>query len=83
MITRDFFPGYNLFCNIAPSSGLFFVIVVESGVIRFCLAPEQAIHLGMSAFKTLVVGWIIRRTSSPFSSEPRDDYGLARMDKIR
>lgn len=72
-----------MFCNIAPSSDLILVIVVESGVIRFCLATEQAIHFGMRVFETLFVGLIIRRTSSPFASEPQDDSGLASIDNIR
>jgi hypothetical protein len=69
--------------RIAPSSDLFLIIVVESGVIRFCLATEQAMHFGIRAFETFVPGWIFRRANSPFSFGPRDDSGLARIERTR
>ena len=68
---------------MTPSLSLFFIVMCESGVVRLSFATEHAIHLGIIALETLVVGCILRRTNSPFSSEPRDCSGLASIESIR
>jgi hypothetical protein len=41
---------------MAPSSDIFLIVNVESGVVLFCFAIEQAIHFGTSALETFVQG---------------------------